>query len=460
MTEHIPISQMKRFCVRALAGDDLLAVGEHVSGCGTCHRQFTETLRTLRMPSSFRLTLGREFWIRHEHVDYEQLVEIADNKLDTADREVLDIHLNTCAPCREDVRSFLVFRDELAKDVAVSFASALPRPPGQRVSIWTRWSAPAWKPAYAAVIAIIAIAIVAAVIIIKRKTANLEAVRTPLQNNGPVIVQTPTPERGVAGNNLAPLPSNLPPNPKPSPTLTVKNRTPAGAPERISSAIALSDVGGRTVTIDQKGAVSGLDDVAPATRDEIAKALTEEIRPPEILTRLSATDITLRGPNNGQPFKLRSPIRTVVVSDQPSFEWDKFPAATSYRVYVGDLKGHEVAKSDELSPDQTKWKPPARLTRGEIYSWAVAAVVDGKEVMSPGAAAPEMKFQVLSASDLQNLKQLKGTHSHLVLGVFYVKAGLLTEGERELRGLVHLNHDDEVPKRLLRSVRLMLGTLR
>src|ERR1700687_1828440 len=206
MVEHIPTSQMKRFCVRALAEDDLVAVGEHVAGCGTCHQQFTETLRSLRGPSSFRLTLGREFWIQHEHVDYERLVEIADGKLDATDREILDIHVKTCATCQEDVRSFLAFRYELAKDAEVSFASALPQPPGQRVSIWTRWSAPARRPSYAAAIAIIAIAI------INRKAANLEAVRTPLENNSPVTVQTPTPERRVARNNPAPVPSNVPPS--------------------------------------------------------------------------------------------------------------------------------------------------------------------------------------------------------------------------------------------------------
>src|ERR1700694_3306831 len=107
MTEHITASQMKRFCVRALAEDDLVAVGEHVAGCGTCHQQFTETLRSLRGPISFRITLGREFWIRHEHVDYEQLVQIADNTLDATDREILDIHLSICVHCRERVESFI-----------------------------------------------------------------------------------------------------------------------------------------------------------------------------------------------------------------------------------------------------------------------------------------------------------------------------------------------------------------
>lgn len=72
------------------------------------------------------------------------------------------------------------------------------------------------------------------------------------------------------------------------------------------------------------------------------------------------------------------------------------------------------------------------------------AVVERKEIVSPGAAAPEVKFQVLSASNLQSLVQLKRTRSHAALGVFYAKVGLLTEAEREFRELVRLNPNTKI----------------
>ena len=68
-----------------------------------------------------------------------------------------------------------------------------------------------------------------------------------------------------------------------------------------------------------------------------------------------------------------------------------------------------------------------------------------------------MKFQVLSSADLQKLDGLKRTRSHLVLGVFYARVGLLAEAERELQELVRLNPDDKVAKKLLRSVRSRRG---
>jgi len=85
----------------------------------------------------------------------------------------------------------------------------------------------------------------------------------------------------------------------------------------------------------------------------------------------------------------------------------------------------------------------------------VVAVVDGKEIVSPGPSSPEVKFQALSASTLQQLNQLRKTRLHLALGVFYTKVGMIDAAEREFQGLVRLNPNDKVAKKLLRSVRLI-----
>jgi Flp pilus assembly protein TadD len=66
-----------------------------------------------------------------------------------------------------------------------------------------------------------------------------------------------------------------------------------------------------------------------------------------------------------------------------------------------------------------------------------------------------MKFQILSGGSLQELAKTKNTHSHLALGVFYSKAGLLAEAEREFQKLVQLNPQSDVASKLLRSVRAL-----
>jgi tetratricopeptide (TPR) repeat protein len=92
------------------------------------------------------------------------------------------------------------------------------------------------------------------------------------------------------------------------------------------------------------------------------------------------------------------------------------------------------------------------LKRGEVYLWTVVAIIDGKEIVSPGPAAPEMKFQVLSTRSLEQLNNLKKTRSHLALAVFYANAGLTAEAQQEFRELVRLNPKSKVTSKLLRAV--------
>lgn len=454
MIEHIPTSQMKRFCVRALPGDDLVAVGEHVAGCPACHRQFAETLRTLRAPSSFRRTLGREFWIRHEHVDYEQLIEIADGELDTIDRKILDIHLNTCAPCREDVSSFLAFRKEIEPELTVRYRPVV-QPPGLReLSRWRGWRELLLKPAYAVAIVTLGIVVAVTVMVLRRRTADVEAIRTKPADSISVGSQTPTPDTPTAATNSSTrvgVPSKILSGPNVSPTPTAKRRETINQSANAEALFVLND-GRGTVSINRAGIVSGLDDVPAATRRVVAEAfVAEQINTPDIVKDLAGPR-TLRGPSGDRAIISLSPARTAILDDRPSFEWGKLPGAASYQVYVGDAKGQEVAKSAELSPSETTWTSPSPLKRGEVYSWGVVAIVDGKEIFSPGPAVPEMKFRILSLKEVQELSQLVTTRSHLALGVFYARKGMVPEAEREFQTLVRENPHSKVAKKLLKQI--------
>jgi hypothetical protein len=234
--------------------------------------------------------------------------------------------------------------------------------------------------------------------------------------------------------------------------LATPNESPVENPDSSAAIIALNDRAGM-VTVDKGGNLSGLDDVPVPTRDDIAKALlSERIARPAILKNLAGQENALRGSENAQPFKLIFPSRAVIVSDRPALKWEKVAGASSYRVYVNDSAGQEMARSEELPSERTEWLLPKPLKRGEIYIWTVVAVVDGKEIASPGPSASEMKFQVLSARDLQQLTQLKKTGSNLALGVFYSRQGMMPGAEREFQALVRENPGSVVAKKLLVGV--------
>lgn len=432
-TDHISESIMERFCVRALTESELTMVARHITGCPDCQGEFVSTLRRQREGSDLSFTLAPEFWLTHEHVDYDQLVELGDEKLEAAHRELIDAHLKICPPCREDVRSFLAFRDQIAPEMRVSYAPVEQTSASERLSLVTWWRRLAWKPIYAAAVVVLGIALViGAALLLKRRAENLQAQQGP----NPQVNPGSTPENRVAN---VPYPPATP------------NETPIEKPKS-AEAITVNDRG-RTVLVDRSGSVAGLDDVPAPIRDEIAQVfLSERLEQPAILKELGGEQSSLRGSKTAQPFKLIFPSRTVIVSDRPGLKWEKASGASSYRVYINNSAGHEVARSEELPSERIEWISPKSLKRGEIYNWTVVAIVDGKEIVSPGPSAPEMKFQVLSSSSFQRLGQLKKARSHLALGIFCARQGMLAEAEREFQALLGENPSSSVAKKLLKQI--------
>lgn len=421
---------MERFCMRAQSENELTTVASHLTGCPDCQAKFVSTLRRQREVADLSFTLAPEFWLRHEHLEYEQLVELGNAKLDASDRELIDAHLKICPPCREDVRSFLAFREQIAPEMSVSYAPVEQKSASERLSWVGWWRRLVWKPIYSAAVVILGIAlIIGAAFLLKRRAENLQAQHGPTPQVSPVS----TPDNRVAN---VPSPPSTP------------NESPIEKPNS-ADAVIINDRG-RTITVDKSGSLAGLDDVPSPMRDEIAQVLlSERLERPAILKELSGQQGNLRGGKTAPPFNLTFPSRAVIVSDRPTLKWEKALGASSYQVYVNDQAGHEVAKSDELSSERTAWLLPKSLRRGEVYSWTVVAVVDGKEIVSPGPSSPEMKFKVLSASSLRQLNQLKKTRSHLALGVFYAQKGMIAEAEREFKLLVLKNPGSQSANRLL-----------
>jgi hypothetical protein len=424
MTHHLTTLQIKQLCVSALPEDELAAAAIHTAECKSCDQRFIEELKRQRGPVPFNFTLEPDFWFRNDHLDFDQLVRLADNTFDEETLEIINIHLSTCESCREDVQSFLAFREATAGEMNVSYGPTYHEPNNGTGNTPWRWQRVQRRAVYAvAAIMLVAVAVHIGVIALSRRSGPLEANKQEQTNRDS--------ER--------------------SPSISP---TPAPSVEDSPKVAVLKDAGGE-VTIDRDGHITGLDEVSENSRQYVARAaLSEQIIPSDILRRLSGEPGSLRGNDDGpQRFRLLYPIRRVVSEARPVFRWESLPGVSSYRVYVLDQDGSQVSQSEELPPTQTQWAARASLRRGQIFSWVVTAVVDGKKVVSPSASAPEIRFAVLSTADFQELNHLKKSNSHLALGVYYARVGLLNEAEREFESLVDLNPQSELPRKLLQSVR-------
>lgn len=429
--EHISESTMERFSVRALSENELTNVARHLTGCPDCQAAFVSTLRRQRANADLSFTLAPEFWLRNEHLAYEQMVELAESTLDAADREVIDAHLKVCPPCQEDVRSFLVFQEQIAPEMRVRYGPVEKEPAKERLTWVSGWRGLAWRPVYSAMLLLIGIALViGGALLLNRDGSDHQAQQSPT----PQVSPGSTPDEHTAN-------------------LQSPNESPSEKPDLAEAVVALNDRGGM-ITVDRSGNVSGLDEVPKPSRGEVAQVLLSgRIDRPSILKELGGQASALRGSSRSQPFKLISPARSVIVSNRPTFNWENISGASAYTIYITDATGQIVAKSEQLAADRGKWRVPNPLKRGQMYSWTMTAVVDGKEITSPGPSTPEMKFQVLSAADLGQINRLKQVRSNLALGIYYAKVGLIDEAEREFQTVVSENPNSSTAARLLREIR-------
>ncbi len=445
MTEHLSKPRLERLTVRALSPSELVLSAKHLANCQYCQRSYQAMREVQRGGSEVRFTLAPEVWLRHEHLEYDQLVALADKTMDGEDQELADLHLKICARCQEDVRSFLAFREEIAPEMLISYTPAI-KPAVKEFAWFGWWRGLGWQFRYAVMAAVIAIAAMTSLIVFKFQLNRSGSGRDVTVNAGP----------SVSDHSASPSPSRESPSEvhstianAPSPEVAKGVVKPATA---TNPAITIRDA--RDVLIAyQAGSISGLNNIPAETRREVAAALQAGSIPrSDGLKGLEEGSSSLRGRPNGDLFRLLSPARVVIEDDRPLFKWEPLVNARSYVVYVTNAKGKIVAKSAALEPSINQWQVSESLKRGELYSWSAVASLDGREVVSPNSSSSEIKFKILSENELAQYQHLKQTGSHLALGIFCARVGLVSEARKELAELLRLNPKSKLVKKLLRSV--------
>ena len=406
MSEHLSQTQLAGYSGRTLYPDELLAVDSHLASCDECHERLT------------RMVPGPSFQSGEEpfHLDYDQhLGPYVDGTANDIDREIVDSHVAQCSKCADELSDLLAFKEQPV--AAESRASS-------RRKQWL----PQWRllsnPALAAAVVIAVFVLTMAVI---------------------WWTQYPT-SRPV---------EKVEATPSPAPTAQTAPSTPDVArQQREEPLIVLNDAGGQ-VTVNQQGRLDGLNELPPDLRESVEKALaTRQLRASPALTGWTTGAANLRSGLEQQiTFAPLNPTDVVVETDRPTFRWRALEGGRDYVVTVFDDKLRQVATSGPVNG--TEWTTPTSLARGVIYSWQISAVKDGEKVVSPKPPLPEARFRILdqpAVAELARLKKSAGT-SHLAMGVFYWKHGLIEKSVREFRALAKANPNSAAAKELLASLR-------
>jgi hypothetical protein len=243
----------------------------------------------------------------------------------------------------------------------------------------------------------------------------------------------------------------------PSPASTTENNSssthlPASPPEE--PFIVLNDAGGQ-VTLNKQGQLEGLQELPPDLKESVEQALTtRRLRASPALIGWSSGAGNLRsGIETQSTFAPLSPIDVVTETDRPTFRWRALEGARNYIVTIFDSKLRQVSSSNSIRG--TEWTTPNSLQRGVIYSWQISAATDSRTVVSPKPPLPEARFRVLDQRGVVALAKLKEAagRSHLAMGVFYWRHGLIEESEREFQALAKANPNSTAVTELLANLR-------
>ena len=424
MAPHLSTQRVEEYLQRVLPEADLLAVDNHLAACEECRQRVGANIEVGTVLSDFHHRLVSDVpEIASDHLSYEQLEALVDSELKKGEHDALQIHLEVCESCAEEVSDLREFRAKLlgstkeeksrAKKTGFSerFRSLID---GQRLS---------FRLAFAAL----------TLLLIAASVALFLAWRASRRSQ-PVFQTTNSPAAS------------------PETTIVAK----AGSPQQESTpqerfVVTLND-GGKRVTVDVNGNVDGLGPLPDASSQAVRRALTTGKVVVPHLSDLIGVKGRLMGSSDKSAFSLIDPVGTVTRTTRPTLRWQPLTGATSYTVAILDGSYKVVTTSPPLTA--TSWTPTIGLNRGRVYLWQVTSFRDGKEHISPTALESEARFKVLDKATVDELSSVEKTgNSHLVRGTMYARAGLFDDAEKELRALLAANPNSQIARELLQSVR-------
>ena len=405
-----------------------------------CHERLTRILPGAAQHASstpFELSDGPF------HLDYEQHLEpYVDGRANDIDREIVESHVALCSKCASDLEDLLEFKRQPVAAVADEAGTE---------SWWTKWwpqVLPA-NPAWATAVVVIAVFAMAAAVLWWTTSPASKSVQQAAVTDSP---KSDSP----AGATEQPSPASSAYAPAKDPRSAADSGTFDSLPAQ--PLVALYDAGGEII-LDQRGRLEGLQDLPPDLKETIERTLVaRQFRPSPALRGWLTDTNNLRSRSEPQnTFGPLSPMDVVIETDQPTFRWGALESAQHYVVTVYDDKFRKVSTSDPVSA--TEWTTPKSLARGVTYSWQITAAKGEETVVSPKPPAPQARFRVLDQRAVAVLTKLKeaAQRSHLAIGVFYWKNGLLAESEREFQALAAANPNSTVVKELLQSLRSIRG---
>ncbi len=432
---HLSTPDLQRFRQGTMAVATLLEVDRHLAACAECARRLVGESELGETLALLQAELAEAESQACAYFTFEQKAAYVNDELSAQELTLAALHLEICPECHLEIEELRVLRARLP----LQREYAPPTVP----TLWERlralWELPALRwPLQGLGIAAAMVLVIWLVNSVWRVSSVGPSSRLgqPQETQQNVLTKRGA-EAQAAPSRQSPAQPDLPAALTAQPSQMV---------------LALQD-GKRQITLDQRGNLSGLDALSPASQETVKVALTtQRVKISPLLSEVRGASVQLLGgqrePNE---FSLLSPVSKVVQAARPPFRWQALAGASNYYVTIYDTKLKSVASSAALS--STEWTPEEELERGQLYLWQVRAIKEGQEYFAPAPSSPDAKFRILGRPQAEELERVKNAQpSHLALGILYAQAGLLEEASQEFQTLYAANPHSAVVQKLLQSV--------
>jgi hypothetical protein len=152
-------------------------------------------------------------------------------------------------------------------------------------------------------------------------------------------------------------------------------------------------------------------------------------------------------------FSLSGPFGEATFETRPKFAWQPLAGAIGYTVAIVDQGLRPVQHSPGLRA--TTWRPRRALAHGRTYLWQVTATLrGGSKVVASSPSPSEATLRILPHKLADEIAHFQRSHrdAHLVLGVLYAQAGMVTVGASELRQVPPGDSSYDIARRLVESL--------
>jgi hypothetical protein len=422
MTQHISESELNYLRSGLLPARETIHFAEHLEMCRECSIR----LAMLRGGRTNRFSLST--FLGGRHLEYESISDYLDDRLNVSDRKLIEIHLQLCRICHDDVKSLKEFRESSGSEPEIkqSIQEYLKRifVEKRRMRILNM------LPAYNALLILISL-VLGMLLLISRDLSK----RQPISSGR---TETPHPSK-----------TETPPHDHVAlPSVSANIADPPKAVKEVRLADAIIDRG-RKYGLDERGNTRGLGYLPEDIREDMADVLRgKPINRASALDDLADTVTYLRGNIEGKrDISLIEPVGTLIIQDRPLLKWKVLKDATSYVVDIVDESFNPIAQSRNLSSPE--WAVDVTLERDAVYLWQVSAFRNEERIEFDRNRIG--KFRVISVEKLNQVEIARKRYSsHLALAVFYVKAGLLDDARSELKKLISRNPQSKLLKRIYR----------